>query len=237
MNVLYFFRRINPMSKTLRIVWIRTHLLCVFMHWRECVCGWQCQLWRWHTVEQIVQIPPRTTLGTAPIHCHWFADLLARCPFLSAADLPPGTPDAFAQLLTCPYCDRGYKRLTSLKEHISTGTRKTRRTSPALCAATRLLTALSWRDIWPHTSQDEIRWAALPLLALLSLRLALALYLMHCIPSEKRYHFDWQSLLIFHGIWRCRSFNGYSLNWGLNGFWWPALIWFCSLIFTIEWLC
>ncbi|XP_038606918.1 zinc finger E-box-binding homeobox 2 isoform X2 [Tachyglossus aculeatus] len=33
-------------------------------------------------------------------------------------DLTPGTPDAFAQLLTCPYCDRGYKRLTSLKEHI-----------------------------------------------------------------------------------------------------------------------
>ncbi|XP_051568115.1 zinc finger E-box-binding homeobox 2-like [Myxocyprinus asiaticus] len=33
-------------------------------------------------------------------------------------ELPPGTPDAFAQLLTCPYCDRGYKRLTSLKEHI-----------------------------------------------------------------------------------------------------------------------
>ncbi|XP_043930792.1 zinc finger E-box-binding homeobox 2 isoform X2 [Protopterus annectens] len=33
-------------------------------------------------------------------------------------DLPPETPDAFAQLLTCPYCDRGYKRLTSLKEHI-----------------------------------------------------------------------------------------------------------------------
>ncbi|KAK2840489.1 hypothetical protein Q5P01_014229 [Channa striata] len=33
-------------------------------------------------------------------------------------DLPPGTPDDFAQLLTCPYCDRGYKRLTSLKEHI-----------------------------------------------------------------------------------------------------------------------
>ncbi|XP_042188547.1 zinc finger E-box-binding homeobox 1b isoform X3 [Callorhinchus milii] len=29
-----------------------------------------------------------------------------------------GPPDAFAQLLTCPYCDRGYKRLTSLKEHI-----------------------------------------------------------------------------------------------------------------------
>uniref|UniRef100_A0A3Q3ATA7 Zinc finger E-box binding homeobox 2a n=1 Tax=Kryptolebias marmoratus TaxID=37003 RepID=A0A3Q3ATA7_KRYMA len=26
--------------------------------------------------------------------------------------------DDFAQLLTCPYCERGYKRLTSLKEHI-----------------------------------------------------------------------------------------------------------------------
>ncbi|XP_066573883.1 zinc finger E-box-binding homeobox 1b isoform X2 [Amia ocellicauda] len=29
-----------------------------------------------------------------------------------------GTPDAFSQLLACPYCDRGYKRYTSLKEHI-----------------------------------------------------------------------------------------------------------------------
>ena len=29
-----------------------------------------------------------------------------------------GPPDAFSQLLTCPYCDRGYKRFTSLKEHI-----------------------------------------------------------------------------------------------------------------------
>ncbi|XP_040912610.1 zinc finger E-box-binding homeobox 2a isoform X1 [Toxotes jaculatrix] len=37
---------------------------------------------------------------------------------LNGNDLPPGAPDDFAQLLTCPYCDRGYKRLTSLKEHI-----------------------------------------------------------------------------------------------------------------------
>nr|XP_020473623.1 zinc finger E-box-binding homeobox 2-like isoform X2 [Monopterus albus] len=36
----------------------------------------------------------------------------------SEHDLPPGTPDDFAQLITCPFCDRGYKRLTSLKEHI-----------------------------------------------------------------------------------------------------------------------
>ncbi|XP_041663017.1 zinc finger E-box-binding homeobox 2-like [Cheilinus undulatus] len=36
----------------------------------------------------------------------------------SEQDLLSGTPDDFAQLLACPYCDRGYKRLTSLKEHI-----------------------------------------------------------------------------------------------------------------------
>ncbi|KAM3607880.1 uncharacterized protein V6R79_015605 [Siganus canaliculatus] len=36
----------------------------------------------------------------------------------SEHELLPGTPDDFAQLLTCPYCERGYKRLTSLKEHI-----------------------------------------------------------------------------------------------------------------------
>uniref|UniRef100_A0A096M2D0 Zinc finger E-box-binding homeobox 1 n=1 Tax=Poecilia formosa TaxID=48698 RepID=A0A096M2D0_POEFO len=29
-----------------------------------------------------------------------------------------GTPDSFSQLLTCPYCARGYKRYSSLKEHI-----------------------------------------------------------------------------------------------------------------------
>ncbi|XP_062258927.1 zinc finger E-box-binding homeobox 2a isoform X3 [Platichthys flesus] len=39
-------------------------------------------------------------------------------PDESEQDLPPGTTDDFAQLLTCPYCDRGYKRLTSLREHI-----------------------------------------------------------------------------------------------------------------------
>lgn len=36
----------------------------------------------------------------------------------SAADLPLSAIDDFAQLLTCPYCERGYKRVTSLKEHI-----------------------------------------------------------------------------------------------------------------------
>ncbi|KAM8856494.1 zinc finger E-box-binding homeobox 2a isoform 2-T3 [Spinachia spinachia] len=36
----------------------------------------------------------------------------------SEHDLLSGSPDDFSQLLTCPYCERGYKRLSSLKEHI-----------------------------------------------------------------------------------------------------------------------
>lgn len=44
-------------------------------------------------------------------------DLRPDTPELSCHD-ENGTPDAFSQLLTCPYCDRGYKRFTSLKEHI-----------------------------------------------------------------------------------------------------------------------
>lgn len=44
-------------------------------------------------------------------HCPWLLSVTASLP-------STGTPDAFSQLLTCPYCDRGYKRFTSLKEHI-----------------------------------------------------------------------------------------------------------------------
>uniref|UniRef100_A0A667YNY8 Zinc finger E-box binding homeobox 2a n=1 Tax=Myripristis murdjan TaxID=586833 RepID=A0A667YNY8_9TELE len=55
----------------------------------------------------------------------------------SCADLPPGTPDDFAQLLTCPYCDRGYKRLTSLKEHIKYRHEKNEESFPCpLCSET-----------------------------------------------------------------------------------------------------
>src|SRR4029434_5779002 len=39
-------------------------------------------------------------------------------PSLSLSLSPTGTPDSFSQLLTCPYCSRGYKRHTSLKEHV-----------------------------------------------------------------------------------------------------------------------
>ncbi|XP_028846288.1 zinc finger E-box-binding homeobox 2a isoform X2 [Denticeps clupeoides] len=47
------------------------------------------------------------------------------------------TPDAFAQLLTCPYCDRGYKRLTSLKEHIKYRHEKNEESFPCpLCSET-----------------------------------------------------------------------------------------------------
>ncbi|XP_052004093.1 zinc finger E-box-binding homeobox 2-like isoform X1 [Xyrauchen texanus] len=53
------------------------------------------------------------------------------------SDLALRTPDAFAQLLTCPYCDRGYKRLTSLKEHIKYRHEKNEESFPCpLCSDT-----------------------------------------------------------------------------------------------------
>ncbi|KAL3970395.1 type II keratin, basic [Sarotherodon galilaeus] len=53
----------------------------------------------------------------------------------SEHDLAPDTQDDFAQLLTCPYCDRGYKRLTSLKEHIKYRHEKNEESYPCpLCA-------------------------------------------------------------------------------------------------------
>uniref|UniRef100_A0AAX7TG53 C2H2-type domain-containing protein n=1 Tax=Astatotilapia calliptera TaxID=8154 RepID=A0AAX7TG53_ASTCA len=55
----------------------------------------------------------------------------------SMPDLGPDTQDDFAQLLTCPYCDRGYKRLTSLKEHIKYRHEKNEESFPCpLCAET-----------------------------------------------------------------------------------------------------
>ncbi|KAM9343157.1 zinc finger E-box-binding homeobox 2a isoform 2-T3 [Pholidichthys leucotaenia] len=55
----------------------------------------------------------------------------------SEHDLLPGAPDDFAQLLTCPYCDRGYKRLTSLKEHIKYRHEKNEESFPCpLCTDT-----------------------------------------------------------------------------------------------------
>uniref|UniRef100_A0A4W4FBF0 C2H2-type domain-containing protein n=2 Tax=Electrophorus electricus TaxID=8005 RepID=A0A4W4FBF0_ELEEL len=52
-------------------------------------------------------------------------------------DLVLRAPDDFAQLLTCPYCDRGYKRLTSLKEHIKYRHEKNEESFPCpLCGDT-----------------------------------------------------------------------------------------------------
>ncbi|XP_053536855.1 zinc finger E-box-binding homeobox 2a isoform X1 [Ictalurus punctatus] len=52
-------------------------------------------------------------------------------------DLALRTPDDFAQLLTCPYCDRGYKRLTALKEHIKYRHEKNEESFPCqLCSDT-----------------------------------------------------------------------------------------------------
>ncbi|XP_015240219.1 PREDICTED: zinc finger E-box-binding homeobox 2-like isoform X1 [Cyprinodon variegatus] len=55
----------------------------------------------------------------------------------SEHDLSSSAADDFAQLLTCPYCERGYKRLTSLKEHIKYRHENTEETFTCLlCAET-----------------------------------------------------------------------------------------------------
>jgi len=82
-------------------------------------CGWRLFGSTIPVGQQIAMIPLIPAWAVSPLAAiasltFWPASL----PPSRGADLPPGTPDAFAQLLTCPYCDRGYKRLTSLKEHI-----------------------------------------------------------------------------------------------------------------------
>lgn len=104
--------------------------------------------------------------GNKPISCHWFTDLLAcfilSC--LSATDLPPGTPDAFAQLLTCPYCDRGYKRLTSLKEHIKYRHEKNEENFPCpLCNYTFAYRTQLERHMVTHKPGTDQVWGGLVL--------------------------------------------------------------------------
>ncbi|CAL8370929.1 unnamed protein product [Arctogadus glacialis] len=72
-------------------------------------------------------------------------------------DLPTGTADDFAQLLTCPYCDRGYKRLTSLKEHIKYRHEKNEESVPCpLCSDTFTHRAQLERHMATHKpSRDQ----------------------------------------------------------------------------------
>ncbi|XP_062861850.1 zinc finger E-box-binding homeobox 2a isoform X2 [Trichomycterus rosablanca] len=74
------------------------------------------------------------------------------------SDLTLRTPDDFAQLLTCPYCDRGYKRLTSLKEHIKYRHEKNEETFPCpLCSDTFAYRAQLDRHMATHkpSSRDQ----------------------------------------------------------------------------------
>lgn len=82
-------------------------------------------------------------------------------PFFFYTDLPPGTPDAFAQLLTCPYCDRGYKRLTSLKEHIKYRHEKNEESVPCpLCSETFSHRTQLERHMATHKpGRDQVRLA------------------------------------------------------------------------------
>lgn len=79
--------------------------------------------------------------------------------FHFSPDLALRTPDAFAQLLTCPYCDRGYKRLTSLKEHIKYRHEKNDESFPCpLCSDTFAYRTQLERHMATHKpARDQVR--------------------------------------------------------------------------------
>lgn len=69
-----------------------------------------------------------------------------------------GAADAFSQLLTCPYCDRGYKRFTSLKEHIKYRHEKNEDNfSCSLCSYTFAYRTQLERHMTSHKSGREQR--------------------------------------------------------------------------------
>nr|XP_055031321.1 zinc finger E-box-binding homeobox 1b isoform X1 [Misgurnus anguillicaudatus] len=69
-----------------------------------------------------------------------------------------GTPDSFSQLLTCPYCSRGYKRYTSLKEHIKYRHEKSEDNfSCSLCSYTFAYRAQLDRHMTAHKNGREQR--------------------------------------------------------------------------------
>ncbi|XP_075899276.1 zinc finger E-box-binding homeobox 1b [Nelusetta ayraudi] len=69
-------------------------------------------------------------------------------------------PDLFSQLLTCPYCTRGYKRYSSLKEHIRYRHEKTKETfSCPECSCSFPHRALLERHLAAHKSGRNQRHA------------------------------------------------------------------------------
>lgn len=139
---------------------------CMYM----CVSGHGCQPETMVLCRADCSDTSHTIPGSTPISCHWFADLLDR--FLSLTPLPfspPVSPTQTCHLelqMLSPNCwpaptatgvTSAWHRSRSTS---STATRRTRRTSPAPCVTTRLLTALSLSDIWPRTSPTEIRWGS-----------------------------------------------------------------------------
>ncbi|XP_076837137.1 zinc finger E-box-binding homeobox 1 isoform X2 [Brachyhypopomus gauderio] len=68
-----------------------------------------------------------------------------------------GTPDEFSKLHTCPYCSRGYKRHTSLKEHIKLRHEKSDDFSCSVCSYTFTYRTQLDRHMTSHKSTREQR--------------------------------------------------------------------------------
>lgn len=98
-------------------------------------------------------------VATMPRICWRFSTPLLSPSFHFCPDLALRTPDAFAQLLTCPYCDRGYKRLTSLKEHIKYRHEKNDESFPCpLCSDTFAYRTQLERHMATHKpARDQVR--------------------------------------------------------------------------------
>ena len=75
----------------------------------ECDCGRPCVT---------SKNPPYWPCVCNPLFSSPFTPACHNNTFLLCLFFHSGTPDSFSQLLTCPYCARGYKRYSSLKEHI-----------------------------------------------------------------------------------------------------------------------
>lgn len=220
------------MSRKLRpsqvwVLYVRLHK-CV----SECVCeesgggrsAADASLTLWLSCGADCRDNSHTTLGSPPVSCHWFADLLARFPFPFPFLLLPPLLLPLSPVQTChlerqmpsPNCWPAPTATgaTSVwhrwRSTSSTVMRRTRRTSPAPCVTTRLLTALSLSDIWPHTSLRGIRWgeflffssSSLPSLSIFFSSSCFyplfhfISFLMCSDPSEKRDHFFWLAIII-----------------------------------------
>lgn len=127
--------------------------------WGIEVCRGHCNDGTWSSrLQRFLSYHP----GSYPINCHW---LLTSWPMLSLS--PPWLQTCHLELqMLLPNCwpVHTVTGATSAWRHwrstLNIDMKRMKTTLPALCATTHLPTAPSLNDIWPRTSQGEIRWGS-----------------------------------------------------------------------------